>query len=290
MSEPKSVQTGRILGPVCLRIRDLEAELEFYQNDLGLRARERADQTVELTPSTETTEPIIVLRHDPEAKKAPSNSAGLYHYAILLPDRKSLAQAYVDLGNAGVVFEGYADHLVSEALYLSDPEGNGIEIYADRPKNQWPHDADGDLQIGTYPLDIDSLLKELSGLAHPEPGLPEGTRLGHIHLKVTEIKRSVDFYKRVLGFDIMNYWGNAAFLSTAGYHHHIGLNTWESLMGGSCMNGSAGLEYFTITMPDSGHLQALISRLGDVPFEMQDPAKLSISDPDGIRLIVGTTI
>jgi len=278
------------LGPVCLRVRDLEAVLEFYENDLGLRAHERNGQTVELTPSTETTEPILVLRHDPEAKKAPSNSAGLYHYAILLPSRMSLAQTYIELGNRGVVFDGYADHLVSEALYLTDTEGNGIEIYADKPKNQWPHDADGDLQIGTYPLDIDSLLKELSGaLQQRGHGMPEGTRLGHIHLKVTEIRRSVDFYKRILGFDLMNYWGSAAFLSTAGYHHHIGLNTWESLMGGSHVNGYAGLEYFTVTMPNSDYLQQLISRLGDVSFEMQSPTKLFIADPDGIKLIVSTT-
>lgn len=100
----------------------------------------------------------------------------------------SLAQTYIELGNRGVVFDGYADHLVSEALYLTDTEGNGIEIYADKPKNQWPHDADGDLQIGTYPLDIDSLLKELSGVLQQRGhGMPEGTRLGHI-LKVTEIR------------------------------------------------------------------------------------------------------
>jgi catechol 2,3-dioxygenase len=275
------------LGSVSLRVRDLDAELAFYQEDLGLRTIKRDEYTIDVLAGEHTREPILNLRHDPEAKRTPTNTAGLFHYAILLPDRRSLAQTYLQLGNSGVVFDGYADHLVSEALYLTDPEGNGIEIYADKPRSHWPRDADGDLQIGTQPLDIDSLLKQDLGGTEKLYGLrSDATTIGHVHLKVTELKRSIDFYTQILGFDIMNYWGSAAFLAAAGYHHHIGLNTWESLAGRSHVMGSCGLEYFTIVMPDSGHLQRLVATLGDLPFEIHKESELAVIDPDGIKIVV----
>ena len=175
------------LGPVSLRVKDLDSMLAFYEKDFGLVPSRRNANIVELSPG-KSLEPIIVLRHVPEAERAPEDAAGLYHYALLVPDRRSLAAAYISIGNAGMTFDGFADHLVSEALYLSDPEGNGIEIYADRERSRWKFDEDGQVDMSTQPLDIDSLLKEAADL--PRDGLKaiaDGTRVGHIHLKVTEL-------------------------------------------------------------------------------------------------------
>jgi catechol 2,3-dioxygenase len=275
------------LGSVSLVVRDLEPMTNFYVKDAGLRMKRIDDHYVELHPSEESSEPLLILKHDPRAEKTPTDAAGLYHYAILLPSRKSLAAAYLSLGNAGVVFDGYADHLVSEALYLTDPEGNGIEIYADRPRSEWQFDEDRKVQMATQPLDIDSLLAEVSGI--PKNGLntfEDGAKVGHVHLKVTDITRSVTFYQQLLGMDVMSYWGSAAFLSVRGYHHHIGMNTWESLGGRSVKRGWAGLEYFTVnvTREDFNNLLAKLSN-SSIPYS-QDPERLFVADPDGIDLLI----
>lgn len=275
------------LGPVSLVVRDLEPMMEFYGKYAGFKLKRLDNQYVELHPGEASSEPLLILKHDPRAEKAPTDAAGLYHYAIVLPTRKSLAGAYLSLGNAGVVFDGYADHLVSEALYLTDPEGNGLEIYADRPRSEWQFDEDGRVQMATQPLDIDSLLAEVSGI--PKNGLSafeEGAKVGHVHLKVTDITRSVAFYQQLLGMDVMSYLGSAAFLSVAGYHHHIGMNTWESLGGQALKRGWAGLEHFTVKIPRTG-FDELAAKLSDSPVaHIQDSERLFISDPDGIELLI----
>jgi len=278
------------LGPISLVVRDLDAMLDFYAKALGLRVRTRDGEPVELRPSEQSSEPLLILRHDVKAEIAPTDAAGLYHYALLVPDRESLAAAYLSLGRAGVIFDGHADHLVSEALYLTDPEGNGIEIYADRPRDQWKFDEDGMVQMGTLPLDIDSLRREMS--ATPEDSLiaiPEGTRVGHIHLKVTDLGRSVLFYQQLLGLDLMSYWGSAAFLSVGGYHHHIGMNTWESLGGPTRQSGWSGLEFFTMKIPEK-RMSEMSARLVDSPVVYsEDSDRLFLSDPDGIELLIKPT-
>ncbi len=276
------------MGPVSLRINDLDLVQSFYVKDIGLKVLRRDGNIVELGAAGQSAEPLLILRHDPATEKAPHDAAGLYHLAILLPDRKSLAAAYLSLGNSGVLFDGFADHLVSEALYLTDPEGNGIEIYADRPRSEWKFDEDGGLQIGTQPLDIDSLSNELSGVPRDNlTAMPNGTRIGHVHLKVTELKRSINFYQGLLGLDLVSYWGSAAFLSAAGYHHHIGVNTWESLMGQTFKDGWAGLEHFTISIPDLDFVHKLSSRLHqNVPVAKQSPDEFLVSDPDGIKFLI----
>jgi catechol 2,3-dioxygenase len=177
--------------------------------------------------------------------------------------------------------------VVSEALYLTDPEGNGIEIYADRPRERWRFDEEGKVEMGTLPLDIDSLLGELSGT--PEDSLtaiPEGARVGHVHLKVTDLGRSIAFYQQLLGLDLMSYWGSAAFLSVGGYHHHIGMNTWETLGGPSRSPGWSGLEFFTMKMPER-RVSELSARLIDSPVAYsRDSERLFVSDPDGIELLI----
>lgn len=283
----KASEMDLTLGPVSLVVRDLEPMMDFYVKDTGLRMKRIDDHYVELHPSEESSEPLLILKHDPRAEKTPTDAAGLYHYAILLPSRKSLAAAYLSLGNAGVVFDGYADHLVSEALYLTDPEGNGIEIYADRPRSEWQFDEDGKVQMATQPLDIDSLLAEVSGiLKNGLNAFEDGAKVGHVHLKVTDIARSVAFYQQLLGMDVMSYWGSAAFLSVGGYHHHIGMNTWESLGGPSVKRGWSGLENFTVNVKREA-FNNLLAKLSNssVPYS-QDAERLFIADPDGIDLLI----
>lgn len=261
--------------------------LVFYVNDLGLRKSVRDDRLMELRTGDETTEPILILHHDEKSTTAPADAAGLYHYALLVPDRKSLATAYLALGTKGVVFDGYADHLVSEALYLTDPEGNGIEIYADRPRGEWKFDEDGVPKMVTLPMDIDSLLREVSGT--PSSGsveLPEDTRIGHMHIRVSNLDQSINFYRDLLGLDLVAYWGSAAFLSAGGYHHHIGMNTWQSLGGPKVKSTWIGLQYFTLKMSRIT-LGLVSSRLNATAFmHGQDSDALYVTDPDGIELIL----
>ena len=271
------------IGSVALRVRDFDSAIKFYTEDLGLRVVRQHGNISELAP-TKFSQTLIVLKNDPEANIPPRNSAGLYHYAILLPSRLELAKAYLALGNSGLAFDGYADHLVSEALYLTDSEGNGIEIYADRPRSEWRVDGDGKPQMGTYPLDIDSLLLEVKERPVDElKAIDERAAIGHVHLKVTEIRRSTDFYHYRLGLDLMNYWESAAFLSAGGYQHHVGINTWESSLGSSFEDGGAGLEYFTIRVPDTKVAAELYSRLGGTTED-----QTIFHDPDGIKIMIKT--
>lgn len=274
------------LGPISLKAKNLGSMLSFYERDLGLVARKRDEEAVELSPS-KSAEPIIVLRHLPSAERAPDDAPGLYHYALLVPDRRSLAAAYLAIGNAGIIFDGFADHLVSEALYLTDPEGNGIEIYADRTREDWKFDEDGYVDMTTRPLDIDSLLKEVTD-TRPDglKAIADGTKVGHIHLKVTDLQRSISFYRNVMGLDLMRYYESAAFLSAGRYHHHIGMNTWESLGGKPLEKNWAGLEHVTITVPRE-NLNELSTMLADSPIAHNEGnGQLFISDPDEIELIV----
>jgi catechol 2,3-dioxygenase len=273
-------------GPVSLKVKNLGSMLSFYEKDLGLVALRRDKEVVELSLS-KSAEPIIVLRHVPNAERAPDDAAGLYHYALLVPDRRSLAAAYLAIGNAEIIFDGFADHLVSEALYLTDPEGNGIEIYADRERSHWKFDEDGYVDMTTQPLDIDSLLKEVTeARSDALKAIADGTKVGHIHLKVTDLQRSISFYRSVMGLDLMRYYGSAAFLSVGRYHHHIGMNTWESLGGKPAEKTWIGLEHVTITVPRE-NFNELSTMLADSHIvHHEGNGQLFISDPDEIALMV----
>jgi len=275
---------GLKLGPVCLRVNDLELMLSFYEKECGLKVIQR-DGNFTALACGQSKEPLLILDHDEKALRPPADAAGLYHYALLVPDRKSLAAAYLSLGNNGIVFDGYADHNVSEALYLSDPESNGIEIYADRPRSNWQFD-EGEVQMATQPLDLESLIKELPKEDKDKlTGLVEGTRVGHVHLKVTELQTSIIFYRNLLGLELTRYLGSAAFLSVGGYHHHIGMNTWESLGGPRAQKSWLGLEYFVLKIPQV-NLNELTSRLsGSMSTESDGPGRVFVSDPDEIKLV-----
>lgn len=282
------------LGAPTLRVRDLDSAISFYQADLGLAVKTRGEGpdgllAVELGFG-HTTEPILRLKYDPEARSPPHDFAGLYHYAVLLPRRADLASTFLSVGNSGVAYEGFADHSFSEALYLHDTERNGIELYADRPRAAWP-DWDIMRQGGPEgssamngPLDFDSLLRELSPAERAKPtAFPNGASIGHIHLRVTDLERSLRFYHEMLGLDVKAYMPEigAAFLSVGGYHHHLGLNTWQSRKGSRHVEAEAGLEEFSMTLPSGSALKALSSNL---PQSTLERGRLSLSDPDGIRI------
>ncbi len=295
---------GMRLGAPTLRIQDLETTLAFYENDLGLQVNRRhVDPSDDLQlfelgfkSRPKTVEPLLILKHDPNAKETTHDFAGLYHYAVPVPERKSLATTYIAVGASGAAYEGFADHTVSESLYLHDAERNGIEIYADRPRDIWEKftammkrgesdDASG-LMALNKPLDFASLLRELSEDDRDHPvAFPNAARIGHMHLRVTSLERSVRFYHQQLGLDIIGNLPSIgfAFLSAGGYHHHIGLNTWHSLGGKPHREGEMGLDNLKIIVPDRGVLKSLAAQF---PGSLVKNDQLSIRDPDGMRIQV----
>ncbi len=238
------------IGTVALTVNDLGFQTSFYERALGLRVLERDGQTVRLGPPEGPA--ILELSGDPDAPRRPHGTTGLYHFAVLVPSRPDLAQALRRVLEAGWRFTGASDHLVSEALYLNDPEGNGIEIYRDRPRDEWTRDDEGRLQMATLPLDLDGVMGEIDPAGAISPELPDGTYVGHMHLQVAGIPAAEDFYVRALGFEptVRTYPG-ALFVSAGGYHHHVGLNTWESAGGSPPPAGSTGLRSFELVLPSA---------------------------------------
>ena len=211
------------LGRVRLQVADLERSLTFYEKILGLKTISRTADSVSLGPHGEDRE-IVHLRQLRSARPVPRRGLlGLYHFAILLPDRAALGRFLAHLGEIGA-YAGMSDHFVSEALYLTDPDGLGIEVYADRPRDAWRYD-ERQLHMTTGHLNVEDVI----AAAHGEPwgGMPAGTVLGHVHLYVDDIAKAEAFYHAALGFDkvVWSYPG-ALFMSAGGYHHHLGTNTW----------------------------------------------------------------
>jgi catechol 2,3-dioxygenase len=211
------------LGPVRLQVSNLSRSLDYYRDVLGLAVIDQTDTGARLGAAG-TADPLVELRERRDAKRVGAQGRlGLYHYAILLPDRAALGRFVVHLGRNNVR-AGAADHHVSEALYLNDPDGLGIEVYADRPRGEWLA-SEGQLRMVTDPLDIDDVVR--AGGDEPWTGMPPGTTMGHVHLHVGDLPEARAFYHVALGFDAV-VWGypGALFLSAGGYHHHLGLNTW----------------------------------------------------------------
>ncbi len=245
------------LGAVSLTVSALERSLQFYTDTLGFSVRRRGDGTAEL--GTEALA-LLHLREQPGAHRKPPHTTGLYHYAILVPGRADLARALQRLAGVRYPIDGASDHLVSEALYLADPDGHGIEIYADRPRSTWPT-LDGQLRMDTLPLDVDSLMAEPAADPRPWTGLPAGTRIGHVHLHVSDLRAAEAFYREVIGFELMVRYGNSAsFLSAGGYHHHIGINTWAGAGAPPPPSDCVGLLHFTILLPDADEIAGVAAR------------------------------
>jgi catechol 2,3-dioxygenase len=268
------------LGPVALTVSDLARSREFYEQAIGLRGSDRDDGTVEL--AAQDGRPLVVLHGDSAAPRLNRRATGMYHLAILLPTRLDLAFALARLAEARSPLDGASDHLVSEALYLSDPDGNGIEIYRDRPRDEWRYD-NGALEMSTLPLELRDVLDELAGAASPQPTAPPGTTIGHVHLQVADIAQAEAFYNAVLGFDVMvRGYPGALFVSAGGYHHHIGLNTWQSAGSGPPAAGSVGLRHYDVQLPNPDELAAVLGRVHAADIDTTDvPGGTLVRDPSG---------
>ncbi len=265
------------IGTVTLRVHDLAKLTAYYRDAIGLQLLSKTDRSAELGVAGRA-----IVRLEVGAAQ-PSSAAGLFHLAILLPSRRDLADWLKHAAEVGIRLEGASDHLVSEALYLSDPEGNGIEIYRDRKRSEWPRRADGGIAMATERLDLDRLLAEAA--AAPYAGMPAGTGMGHIHLRVGDTAAAEAFYRDLVGFELMVRYPGASFLASGGYHHHIAGNIWGSRGAGPRQPGEAGLDRFEIVARDAADFTAMRERIlangGD-----EIDGTTTIADPWGNRLVL----
>lgn len=263
------------LGAVHLTISNLDRSLGFYQDVLGFQVQEQAGATAQLGAGRT---PFVVLTEVPGARHV-ANRSGLYHFAVLTPSRLALARSLRRMIEAGVSIGG-GDHLVSEAIYLSDPDGNGIEVYRDRPRSGWKYEH-GQIKMDTLPLDYRGILAELDGDQTPWTGLDPATVLGHMHLHVADLAAAGKFYTEVVGFDfLLNYGGSAMFFSAGGYHHHLGANTWAGVGAPPLPPNSVGLRYFEIQLVNAQERANLIDRLNAAGVTYEDRDRdLFVRDP-----------
>ena len=274
------------IGAVQLTISDLERSVAFYQLRLGFAVHRRDEGTAHLGAGGTD---LLVLEQSLHAPRV-RGTTGLYHFAILTPSRADLGGALRRLADTGTELQGAADHGVSEAIYLADPDGNGIEIYRDRPRDEWPFvaspagalaKAGGRLRMGADRLDLDDIIA--SSAADDRAGLAPTSVIGHMHLHVSRLDAAEQFYVGVLGFDLMQRYGpGALFVSAGGYHHHVGLNTWAGVGAPPPPPGAIGLTFFTVDVPDWAAVTALAARLAaaGIAHELGDRT-LSTHDPSG---------
>ncbi len=270
------------MGTVSLTVSDLARSISFYEASIGLRLNGRAGNEASLGTGRRE---LLRLVEEPGARLVPRRT-GLYHFALLLPSRQALGNALRNLIATQTNLTGGADHLVSEALYLDDPDGNGIEIYRDRPREAWER-RNGVLQMATLPLDYEDILSEADSEQASWRGLPADTVMGHVHLHVSYLAQAVEFYEQVIGFELQMQLGDsAAFLSAGGYHHHLGLNTWAGVGAPPPPVGAVGLRHYIVELPDEAAIAALIERLqeADVSYE-KDANGVAVYDPSRNKLI-----
>ena len=256
------------VGAVALAVRDLGRTAAFYRDVIGLEVAAQGADLVRLGAGGDV---FLELVHRPGALPDDPAAAGLYHTAFLLPSRADLGRWLAHFQLLGGQLDGRADHLVSEAVYLHDPEGNGIEVYADRPRAQWRWHGEGverRVAMANKPLDIPGLLRLA---AEPWTGAPPGTRIGHVHLRVGEAGEAARFYGGALGLDLTAGWDKAAFLSSGGYHHHIAANTWHSAGAGRRDPARAGLLSVTLDIADGAALAGIARRAGTAGHSLADP-------------------
>src|SRR3954465_9040661 len=240
------------LGPVSLTVSDLDRSVAWYQTALGLRVHSHEGTTATLGDGSAT---VIELVEDPAARPA-GRHAGLYHYALLYPSREELARAAVRLSVTQTPIEGASDHRTHEAIYLSDPDGNGIELAADRPREAWPKDLG--YAGGPAALDFTVLLATVAGEEFASQVRP-GLRMGHLHLHVGDIDQGLAFYRDVLGFEVQANLGSAAFVSAGGYPHHLGFNIWRGQGVGPAPEHTVGLRHWTVVVPDADEVRARVT-------------------------------
>jgi len=241
------------LVALSLRVRDLDAMLAYYVGRLGLAETGKDGNVITLAPASGAFR--LDLVHEPDAPQRPYPCPGLYHFAMVVPDRPALGRILRHLIEIREPFEGMSDHLVSEALYLRDPELNGIEIYRDRPTDEWPHDANGHIRMASDPIDAEGIIRS----ADREDTLDAGTHFGHIHMHVRSLADAERFYEHELGLNRVTEFPGALFYAAGDYHHHVGANTWAPDR--PAPDGATGLIDYTLLVPGGW----------DGPDELTDP-------------------
>lgn len=275
------------IGYAHLRVADLGRSLAFYRDLLGFQETARDGATVTLSARDAGLAHLILTEH-PGAPPKPLRMAGLYHVAIRLPTRQALARVLWRLAQHQYPLQGASDHGVSEALYLADPDGNGLELYADRPRSQWTWD-NGQIAMSTDPLDVQDLLALIDRDAFFYTGIDPAADIGHIHLQVSNLVRAEAFYSMLLGLVVMQRsYPGVLFLAAGGYHHHLGLNTWASRGALPAPPDAAGLIAFSLVVPDSGARQNVIARFqgAGIPTTDQPDGGVLVHDPDGSGVIL----
>lgn len=269
--EPFTLPKTTHIGRVALRVASIDDVLPVYRT-IGL-AGDRTGRTASVSAGDDP--PLILFTEDPKAQPRPRDAAGLYHLAIRVPDRPALGDVLRRIQNSEVDLTGASDHRVSEALYMRDPEGNGIEVYRDRPRDEWPTTPEGHVAMDTLPLD----LRGLDSSARGTTGMPAGTDIGHVHLEVTALSEAEAFYVDRLGLNVRARYGDqASFLAAGDYHHHLGLNTWNGRS--KPASDTLGLDWYEIVLPDRDTLETITRRLNAKSTSESSEAV----DPDGIRI------
>jgi catechol 2,3-dioxygenase len=274
------------IGFVHLTVGDLGRVAGFYREVIGFKEAHRADNRTVFLSATGAYPFHIGLTGDPKARPRARRTAGLYHQAILVPSRADLGRSLRHVLKSGWPIQGASDHGVSEAVYFADPEGNGIEIYADRPRDRWTFVRDR-LTMGTKPMDVDAVLAEGEGRWE---GLSPGTRIGHVHLQVSDLAKAEAFYTHVIGFEVtVRAYAGALFFAAGEYHHHVGVNIWAGTDLAPASPEIRGLRHFTIRLPDRTALAQTVERLraARLGFEAYDHGlvlAVYARDPDAITV------
>lgn len=270
------------VGEVSINVLDLDKAITFYQDIIGLQVLKRNERQAVLTTDGKT--PLLTLEQPADVIPKEGRTTGLYHFALLLPTRADLSIFLRHLLQTKYPF-GAADHEVSEALYITDPDGNGIEVYSDRPSTDWKW-ANGEVAMGTDPLDGNDLLEESNG---EWSVMPAGTLMGHIHLHVSDLRSTEEFYMQGLGFTVVNRYAGALFTSTGGYHHHIGLNIWNGVGAPAPKENSVGLNWYTLVFANDEARDKVMERLKGIGAVVTEKEEFYVvTDPSGneIHLVV----
>ena len=270
------------VGEVSINVLNLENAIAFYEDVIGLRVLQKTESKAVLTTDGKT--PLLTLEQPEDVIPKEGRTSGLYHFALLLPTRSDLAVFLRHLLATEYRF-GAADHAVSEALYITDPDGNGIEVYYDRPSSDWEW-TNGEVKMVTDPLDGNSILAESDAAWS---GLPAGTLMGHIHLHVANLQDTEEFYVSGLGFKVVTRYDGALFTSTGDYHHHIGLNVWNGVGAPAPKKNSVGLNWFTLVYADEEARNKVVQQLKEIGADVSKTAQGNIvTDPSGneIHLVI----
>lgn len=280
-----AIDTRTTMGTVALTAQNLERSLAFYQNTLGLKIHHQTDDKAHLGAGNDD---LLILYENLSAKRY-QGVTGLYHFALLVPSRLELAKALYHFAKTQTPLQGLSDHYVSEAIYLADPDGNGIEIYRDLPRDQWEF-SDEQLSMGTAAMDVDAVMGTLDDPSPQFAGLHADTVMGHVHLHVDYAEKAEAFYRDIIGFDVMMRFNNvASFMSAGGYHHHLGANTWAGVGAPPPPDDAVGLRWYEIVLPDDNALQATLTRIREaqIPIEERDEGYfIRDSAQNGVMLVV----